>query len=52
MVWQQWLYVALSALSVVFTVLYIGKPRQPYTPATAVASLIMSALLVWLVLSI
>lgn len=36
MSWQKWVLLAVMALSVITTILMIGRPRAPITPAIAV----------------
>lgn len=50
MPWEAWVLFSLFGLGSLLTVGFVGRPRGPITPSTAVASLVVAALyalLVW-----
>lgn len=51
MSWQKWTLIALYVVSALLTVATIGRPRKPLEAGTAVAVLIIDALLVLLVVT-
>ena len=45
----QWAVLAVLAANTVANIAYIGKERKPITPGSAVAVLIVNALIAWAV---
>ena len=35
MVWQQWFFIIVFVLSIIFNVLQVGQKREPLTPGAA-----------------
>jgi hypothetical protein len=52
MEWQQWLYLILAVGALMITATRIGKPREPVSPGEFACQIAISALMIWLVLSI
>ena len=52
MVWYAWVVVTTTILSTLLTIGNIGKPREPITPALAVAVVVANSLIVWAVVAL
>lgn len=52
MSWQQWILIAILVASAMATTHEVGKTPEPTSHAVAVIVILITALLVWLVVSI
>lgn len=49
--WQKWILVALCIMSGAASILTVGQPRKPLTPAVALTSVVIAAAMAALVVT-
>lgn len=52
MVWQQWFFIILFVLSIIFNVLQVGQKREPLTPGAAAVCVVTELVYIAVILSI
>lgn len=52
MVWQQWFFIIVFVLSIIFNVLQVGQKREPLTPGAAAVCVVTALVYTAVILSI
>lgn len=52
MVWQQWFFIIVFVLSIIFNVLQVGQEREPLTPGAATLDVVTALVYIAVILSI
>ena len=52
MVWQQWFFIIVFVLSIIFNVLQVGQKREPLTPGAVAVCVVTALVYIAVILSI